>query len=113
MQKTEITNPFTWDKRDIEIVKERVKTLPPLALLTPDDEFVVQTDASEHKWGAVYLTINKLEKDRKRRRICCYKSGTFSGASQTYHIHEKQLLAVIKAFEKYEIFLRPNVFIYS
>lgn len=108
MQKTEITNPFSWDKRDIEIVnevKERVKTLPLLALPTPDhDEFVVQTDASEHQWGAVYLTISKFDKERKRR-IYCYKSGTFSGTSQRYHIHEKELLAVIKSFEKMRFFL--------
>ena len=91
-------------------LREIVKNIPPLELPNTEDFFVLKTDASEHQWGVVYMTIHPKDKERKRK-ICCYKSGTFTPAQINYHAHEKELLAVVLGIEKYALFLRPKKFL--
>ena len=43
--------------------------------------------------------------------ICRYTSGTFNNNQINYDINEKELLAIIKGINKFEIFLLPKPFI--
>lgn len=57
LQKTEVTNPFTWNDYDIQVVrqiKEAVKNILVLDLSHPSDHFILETDASDKQWGVVY-----------------------------------------------------------
>ena len=43
--------------------------------------------------------------------MCCYTSGTFNNYKINYDINEKELLAIIKVINKFEVFLLSKHFI--
>ncbi|GLJ37659.1 hypothetical protein SUGI_0765090 [Cryptomeria japonica] len=64
-------------------------------------EKIVETDASEFCWGAVLK-----EKDASGKEVPVrYASGTFQGSEQRYHSTHKEILAAVKAFEQFELFI--------
>ena len=68
-----------------------------------NDNLILQTDASDKYWAAI-LKTNLGE-------ICRYTSGTFNNNHINYDINEKELLAIIKGINKFEVFLLPKPFI--
>ncbi|GLJ09686.1 hypothetical protein SUGI_0114130 [Cryptomeria japonica] len=91
---------------DIQRIKDTCATLPPLHL-TGKGEKIVETDASEHCWGAVLKERDASGKEVPVR----YASGTFQGAEQRYHSTHKEILAVVKAFEQFELFIHDQPFL--
>ena len=72
MLKKKSHNWTTLQTKTIQQLKEKLTSLP--ALQIPSDEKrILQTDASDQYWGAVLLEEN----DKRKRRICGYKSGHF------------------------------------
>nr|WCL16037.1 polymerase [Chrysanthemum yellow edge associated virus 1] len=51
------------------------------------------------------IKSNKLEK-----KLCKYTAGTFSQAEINYTVHEKEVLAIIRTLEKWQIDLKPTRF---
>ncbi|GLJ29327.1 hypothetical protein SUGI_0578310 [Cryptomeria japonica] len=91
---------------DIQRIKDTCSTLAPLHL-PGKGEKIVETDASEHCWGAVLK-----EKDSSGTEVPVrYASGTFQGAEQRYHSTHKEILAVVKAFEQFELFIHDQPFL--
>ena len=68
-----------------------------------NDNLVLQTDASD-KYCATILKPDLGE-------ICRYTSGTFNNNQINYDINKKELLAIIKGINKFEVFLLPKPFI--
>ena len=68
-----------------------------------NDNLILQTDASDKYWVAI-LKTNLGE-------ICRYTSGTFNNNQINYDINEKELLAIIKGINKFEVFLLHKPFI--
>ena len=77
--------------------------MPKLRLPNENDNLILQTDALDKYWAAI-LKIDL-------REICTYTSETFNNNQINYDINEKELLAIIKRINKFEIFLLPKHFI--
>lgn len=90
---------WTWTNNDQEHVQHIRQQLPRLTLPRTGEPLIIESDASETAWGAI------LKVKRDFEEICRYASGTFSKSQQNYHINEKELLAIKKAIEKFEIYL--------
>ena len=99
-------NQIGWSEKHTIIVK-RLKNicldLPKLRLPNENDNLILQIDASDKYWAAI-LKTNLGE-------ICRYTSGTFNKNQINYGINEKDLLAIIKGINKFEIFVLPKPFI--
>ncbi|GLJ29319.1 hypothetical protein SUGI_0578210 [Cryptomeria japonica] len=98
-----------WTKEhnnDIQRIKDTCASLPPLHL-PGKGEKIVETDASEYCWGAVLKERDATGKEVPVR----YASGTFQGAEQRYHSTHKEILAVVKAFEQFELFIHDQTFL--
>ena len=98
-------NTLGWTEKHTDIVK-KLKTecqqLPCLRLPEPEDNLILQTDASDKTWAAVLKTdLNE---------ICGYHSGTFSEREENYNTMEKELLAIIRGITKWRLFLLPKSF---
>ena len=69
---TEKTNPFNWTKDDIDIMtklKEEVKNILRIDMPNAEDIFIVETDASDKQWGAIYYA---LDYQTKKKKLCKY-----------------------------------------
>ena len=87
----------------VKRLKDICSNLPKLRLPNVNDNLILQTDASD-KYCAAILKIDLGE-------ICHYTSGTFNNNHINYDINEKELLAIIKEINKFEVFLLPKPFI--
>ncbi|KAJ3491011.1 hypothetical protein NLJ89_g11382 [Agrocybe chaxingu] len=63
----------------------------------PDNKIFVTTDASETRSGAVL----SFGKSWETARPVAFDSMTFKGAELNYPVHEKELLAIIRALKKW------------
>lgn len=72
----------------------------------PEDQVIIETDASKEYWGAVSKA--KTETNEELRR---YTSGSFQGSELNYHSNEKEYLAVKKAIRKFAIYVISKKFI--
>jgi len=88
-------NTKGWNDYHSQIVKnlkEECKNPPQLRLLEPEDNLVMQTDASDKVWSAILKTyLNK---------ICGYHSVTFSQTKENCNTMEKEILAIIRGIKK-------------
>ena len=99
-------NQTGWNDKHTMIVrrlKNICSNLPKLRLPNENDNLILQTDASDKYWAAILKT--------DLGEICRYTSGTFNNNQINYDINEKELLAIIKGINKFEIFLLPKPFI--
>ncbi|GKE63772.1 putative reverse transcriptase domain, viral movement protein, partial [Tanacetum coccineum] len=64
------------------------------------------TDASDECWGAVLL----VQDNNNKRHVCGYKSGTFKAFEQHYHSTFKEILAVKRGIEKFQLHLIRHEF---
>ena len=87
----------------VKRLKDICSNLPKLRLSNENNNLVLQTDASDKYWASI-LKIDLGE-------ICRYTSGTFNNNHINYDINEKELLAIIKWINKFEVFLLPKPFI--
>jgi len=97
--------PFRWTKEEeeaFEYLKNAFITEPVLAQFDPDLETVLETDSSGYATGAV---LSQFGKDGILRP-CAYFSRKSSAHECNYEIHDKELLAVIRALEEWDAELR-------
>jgi hypothetical protein len=95
---------WEWGSREQEsfqAIKDAICQKPVLAHPDPTKPYYLETDASGAAMGAV---LNQRQEDRRLHPIA-YMSQSFAGAEQNYDTHDKELLAIIKAFEFWRIFL--------
>ena len=95
-------NQTGWSEKHTMIVK-RLKDMFKLRLPNENDNLVLQIDASNKYWVAILKTY--------LGEICRYTSRTFNNNQINYNINEKELLAIIKGINKFEVFLLPKPFI--
>lgn len=101
---------WEWTPADtayVRKVKSKVQNLPPLKLPEEGEELIIETDASDNYWGAVLKSRNA----DKVERLCRYASGTFKDAEKKYHSNEKEILAVMRAIDKFRLFVASNEFL--
>ena len=100
------SNRLGWAEEHTKCVKnlkEECAKLPKLRLPDENDNLVLQTDASDYHWGAIFQTdLNE---------ICRYTSSTFNDTETRYSTNEKELLAIVKGIRKFSTFLLPKQFI--
>jgi hypothetical protein len=100
---TELTKkntPFRWEKEEQDAF-ERLKTLfitaPVLALWDSELDTVLEADCSGYAMGACLSQIDQ----QGRLRPVAYFSKKLSPAECNYEIHDKELLAIIRAMEEW------------
>jgi hypothetical protein len=115
---TEITKKekgFQWGEKEqkaFEGLKELFTQAPMLAMYDPELEIIVETDASDFAQG---ICISQKQGDGKIRPIG-FHSRKFTPAELNYDVHDKELMAVVTAFEQYEPYLigaKHQVTVYS
>ncbi|KAK4407786.1 movement protein [Sesamum angolense] len=77
-------------------LKQVCNNLPKLAIPQDEDELVVYTDANDYRWAVVLM-----KKTTTGEEPCRYTGGLFTEQqAQVWHINEKELFAVWKAFKR-------------
>jgi hypothetical protein len=95
---------WEWGPREQEsfqAIKEAICQRPVLAHPDPSKPYYLETDTLGAAMGAV---LSQRQEDGRLHPIA-YMSQSFAGAEQNYDTHDKELLAIIKAFEFWRIFL--------
>ena len=93
---TRLNKVFQWGgkhQKAFDTLKERISTIPILALPDLQRPFEIQTDASGYAMGAV-LT--------QHGRPICYHSETFNLAVINYPTYDKELYALVQSVKKWK-----------
>lgn len=102
---TKKTKRFEWTNSAHSAMKEIIKSLttaPVLKAADPNAPFILETDASDFAVGAVLLQIDKAT---KIKHPIAYYSRKLQSAEQNYTVHDKELLAIISAFQNWRHYL--------
>ena len=77
-----------------------------LVLMMPDQSrsFQIETDASKYATGAV---LTQLDSNGDRHPVS-FISKTFSPAKRNYEIHDRELLAIIRALEEWRHYIQGS-----
>jgi hypothetical protein len=95
---------FLWTENEqfaFDELKRRFTVAPILAIFDPDRAIVVETDASDYAVGAC---ISQIGDDGKLHPVAFY-SRKMSPAEANYDIHDKELLAIVAAFQEWRVYL--------
>jgi len=90
--------PWKWSdicKTAFEAIKQAFTSAPVLTLWIPDAPLVVETDVSDYALAAILSLIV----DGKLHPVA-FHSRTFNQPERNYDVHDKELLAIFKAFKK-------------
>lgn len=99
-QLTRKNTPFVWNTETegaFEALKNAFTTAPILAHFDPEREIIVETDASDY----VSAGILSQRDNQGILRPIAYLSKKHSPAECNYEIYDKELLAIIRAFEEW------------
>ncbi|KAF8755363.1 hypothetical protein RHS01_05227 [Rhizoctonia solani] len=97
--------PWKWDTREQEAfqgLKDAITNAPVLCHADPAKPYFLKTDAS----GAALGSILSQRQEDGRLHPLGFLSESFKGAEQNYDTHNKELLAIIRSFEYWRIFLK-------
>ena len=108
---TEITGKKMWkwkeeQQQSFEMLKQALQTTPVLALPNKDDQFILDTDASDKAIGAELLQVQNGQE-----RVIAYGSFTLSTAQRKYCTTRKELLAVVRFTQHFRHYLLGREFI--
>ncbi|KAF8751559.1 hypothetical protein RHS01_08346 [Rhizoctonia solani] len=101
---TKKETPWSWgnlEEAAFQELKSLVTRSPVLIHSNPDLPYYLETDALGVAMGAI---LSQQGPDNWLHPIA-YMSKSFSGAEANYNTHDKELLAIIKALEEWQIFL--------
>jgi hypothetical protein len=101
---TQKTSPWTWGEAQQQAfneIKAAISKEPTLAHPDESKPYFLETDASGAAMGAV---LSQRQEDGCLHPIA-FMSASFSPAELNYDTHDKELLAIIRAFEHWCIFL--------
>ncbi|KAF8754250.1 hypothetical protein RHS01_06468 [Rhizoctonia solani] len=96
--------PWKWDTREQEAfqgLKDAITNAPVLCHADPSKPYFLETDAS----GAALGSILSQRQEDGRLHPLGFLLESFKGAKQNYDTHNKELLAIIRSFEYWRIFL--------
>ncbi|QRW20500.1 Retrotransposable element Tf2 protein [Rhizoctonia solani] len=96
--------PWKWDTKEQEAfqgLKDAITNAPVLRHADPTKPYFLETDAS----GAALGSILSQRQEDGRLHPLGFLSKSFQGAKQNYDTHDKELLAIIRSFEYWRIFL--------
>ncbi|CCO32318.1 Retrotransposable element Tf2 155 kDa protein type 2 [Rhizoctonia solani AG-1 IB] len=105
---TQKDRPWSWEgaeDKSFQELKRRVTNQPVLVHSDPDKPYFLETDASGVAMGAI---LSQRLEDGRLHPIA-YMSKSFNDAECNYDTHNKELLAIIKAFEECHIFLEGTL----
>jgi transposase InsO family protein len=100
---------FEWSQKAqvaFEVLKEAMTSTPILAMPTDDDDFVLDTDASDHAIGAVLS-----QKQGGVERVIAYASRALDKREQNYCVTRKELLAVVHFLGYFKQYLLGRQFV--
>jgi hypothetical protein len=95
--------PWLWTEdcqRSFDELKRSFTTAPILTHWIPDAPIVVETDASDYALAAILSTY--VDGDI---HPIAFHSRTFNSAELNYDVHDKELLAIFEAFQKWRHYL--------
>ncbi|KAF8751798.1 hypothetical protein RHS01_08356 [Rhizoctonia solani] len=96
--------PWKWDTKEQEAfqdLKKAITNAPVLCHANPAKPYFLETDAS----GAALGSVLSQQQEDGRLHPLGFLSESFKGAEQNYNTHDKELLAIIRSFEYWRIFL--------
>ncbi|KAF8753927.1 hypothetical protein RHS01_06729 [Rhizoctonia solani] len=96
--------PWKWEAREQDAfqgLKDAITNAPVLCHANPAKPYFLETDAS----GAALGSILSQRQEDGRLHPLGFLSESFKGAEQNYDTHDKELLAIIRSFEYWRIFL--------
>ena len=97
---------FKWtseQEKSWQQLKQALITAPVLHLYRPDRETELHTDASKDGYGAILL--QRCPTDKEMHPVY-YMSRKTTTAEKNYHSYELETLAIVKALEKFRIYLQ-------
>ncbi|KAF8753979.1 hypothetical protein RHS01_06513 [Rhizoctonia solani] len=100
--------PWKWDIKEQEAfqgLKDAITNAPVLCHADPSKPYFLETDAS----GAALGSILSQRQEDGRLHPLGFLSKSFKGAKQNYDTHDKELLAIIRSFEYWRIFLEGTL----
>ncbi|QRW23228.1 Retrotransposable element Tf2 protein [Rhizoctonia solani] len=100
--------PWKWDIKEQEAfqgLKDAITNAPVLCHANPSKPYFLETDAS----GAALGSILSQQQEDGRLHPLGFLSESFKGAEQNYNTHNKELLAIIRSFEYWRIFLEGTL----
>ena len=102
---------FCWNKKENEAfdrIKSLITTAPILSHFDPDRQIRIETDASDFAIGAC-LSQPTIEDSKDYRPVCFY-SRKLLPAEQNYHVHDKELLAIVDTLDYWRPYLLGSKF---
>ena len=93
-------------KEAFDELKRRLTTAPVLAYPIASGKFTLDTDASEKGIGAVLS-----QEQNGQERVAAYFSRSLNRRERNYCVTRKELLAVVKATEKFHYYLYGQRFV--
>ncbi|KAF8759706.1 hypothetical protein RHS01_02083 [Rhizoctonia solani] len=100
--------PWKWEEREQEAfqnLKDAITNAPVLCHADPAKPYFLETNAS----GAALGSILSQRQEDGRLHPLGFLSESFKGAEQNYDTHNKELLAIIRSFEYWRIFLEGTL----
>ncbi|KAF8749425.1 hypothetical protein RHS01_10104 [Rhizoctonia solani] len=100
--------PWKWGTKEQEAfqgLKDAITNAPVLCHADPSKPYFLETDAS----GAALGSILSQRQEDGRLHPLGFLSESFKGAEQNYDTHDKELLAIIRSFEYWRIFLEGTL----
>lgn len=104
---TKKDHPWTWGNKEqlaFDTLKQKMSEKPVLIHPDPEKPYFLETDASGVAMGAV---LSQRDKDGRLHPVAFMSKG-FTGAEINYDTHDKELLAILKAFEEWRIHLEDT-----
>nr|CAE02744.2 OSJNBa0006B20.7 [Oryza sativa Japonica Group]CAH67571.1 H0315A08.1 [Oryza sativa] len=91
------------DIKLVRLIKERVKELKPLELPLEESYFIIETDASQHGWGAILKQRPTKFSAKSEEKICRYASGSYK--LKTVNNTDREIMAIINAINAFRLYL--------
>ena len=98
---------FHWECKQREVfekLKKKFILAPILASFNPEKKIILETNASDQALGSCLSQPNA----EKQLHPVAYRSRKFSGPELNYDVHNKELLAIVDAFEEWRAYLKGS-----
>src|SRR5258707_311467 len=99
--------PWNFGQKETTVfrtLKNAFSTAPVLCHWAPDLQMMVETDVSDHMIAGILLVTTK---DNEIRPVAFF-SCSLQGVEKNYNTHDKELLAIFKAFKNWQHFLEGS-----
>ena len=99
--------PFHWEceqREDFEKLKKKFTSAPILASFDLERKIILETDASDQALGS---RLSQPDAEGQLHPVA-YRSRKFSGPELNYDVHDKELLAIVDAFEEWRAYLEGS-----